>query len=763
MKRRFLTALFAGAFAQLICGQFPQRSWVDNFSYNKGQFVVAGKGKVYCSTNSGIIVADTGHNSVSRLSTVNGLTETNLRTIGWSEETATLIIAYSSTNVDLLKGNVVSNIPEIMRKNIPGLKEIYRIRTQGSHAYLACSFGIVVIDLVRLEIHDTWKPGTGTESNPVYDLAFTGGKVMAATATGVFEAPLSSQGLAYFGNWSRNQDLPSPAAAYNCIAVSGQRIYVNRVSAAAGGDTVFMHNGTWQFLYSTNGMPNHTFETSQAGELIVASALDVRSFSQSGNPLKVISGYGSTGALPSNAIRTGSTTWIADKQAGLVAVTGSTGYDIYLPDGPGYNSVIYLTASGGTVYVAGGAVDNAWNNTWKMLEVSYQSDNRWTSHPQSAFRDAMRVIPGNNDNYFVSTWGMGLLEFSGTTLLNQYNEYNSPLNSIIPGSPYTRLCGMAFDKEGNLWIVHSGVTGNIKVLKPDRSWISFPVTIEAPTIGDIIISRSGIKWIVLPRGYGLYIIDDNNTPENFTDDTYRKMIVRDTDDKVISNVYSIAEDLDGTIWVGTDQGPAIYYNPDRAVKEDIKAVRIKIPRDDGSGLADYLLGTEIITSIAVDGANRKWVGTFGSGAYLLSADGTRQIAHFTTDNSPLPSNTVVSVSADLSTGLVWMGTANGIIAYRSDAPAGSDRFSSLYAYPNPVRPDYQGPVTIAGLVRDASVKITDISGNLVYETTSTGGEAVWDLNNYRGQRVSSGVYLVFCAAPDGSDSGVTKILVITGR
>ena len=176
-----------------------------------------------------------------------------------------------------------------------------------------------------------------------------------------------------------------------------------------------------------------------------------------------------------------------------------------------------------------------------------------------------------------------------------------------------------------------------------------------------------------------------------------------------------------------------------------------------------MLGTEIITSIAVDGANRKWVGTFNSGVYLLSADGTSTIARFNTDNSPLPSNTIVSVASDLSTGLIWLGTSNGVIAYRSDAPAGEAVLSSVYSYPNPVRPEYQGPVTIAGLVRDTNVRITDISGNLVFETTSTGSEANWDLMNYKGERVSSGVYLVFCASPDGTGSAITKILVVTSR
>ncbi|MBE0675802.1 MAG: hypothetical protein IH591_14175, partial [Bacteroidales bacterium] len=734
MKPRLLISLLAIIVSSVLHGQYPLRSWIDNYSYNNGSIVVAGNNKIFCCTSSGIITADTEYNSVSRISTVNGLTETGLSTIGWSEENSTLIIAYASTNIDLLTGNEVVNIPEVMRKSIPGLKEIYRIRTMENFAYLACSFGIVIVDLSKKEIHDTWKPGTGTDLNPVFDITFNDGKVFAATASGIYEGSLSSQGLAFFGNWSRHEGLPSPSASYNCIAAAGNRVFANKPSSVSG-DSVFMFNGAWQFIYKTDGASNKTFEKTSLNELIVSSVSDVRILNQSGSLLRTVDEYLSVDATPSNAIKTGNTLWIADAVHGLVSVDASGSASQYLPDGPQYNSVANIVAANGKIYTAGGAVDNAWNNTWKMLEVSFREDGRWTSLPVSIFRDAMRVIPGKENNYFVSTWGMGLLEYSGTTLLNHYNEYNSPLSSIIPGQRYTRLCGMAFDSEDNLWIVHSGVTENIKILKPDRTWVTLPVTIEAPTIGDIIIAKSGLKWIVLPRGYGLFIIDDNKTPYQPGDDIYRKIVVRDTDDKIISNVYSVTEDLDGNIWVGTDQGPAIYYNPDRITSEDIKAVRIKIPRNDGTGLADYMLGTEIITSIAIDGANRKWIGTFNSGAYLLSADGTKKVTHFTADNSPLPSNTIVSVSSDLSTGLIWFGTPDGIISFRGDAPAGNDQFSNVYAFPNPVRPDYEGPLTIAGLVRDSNVKITDISGNLVFETTSTGGEATWDLLNYRGERV----------------------------
>jgi ligand-binding sensor domain-containing protein len=287
-----------------------------------------------------------------------------------------------------------------------------------------------------------------------------------------------------------------------------------------------------------------------------------------------------------------------------------------------------------------------------------------------------------------------------------------------------------------------------------------PVTVEAPTIGDLLITRSGQKWIILPRGNGLFILDDNNTPDYFPDDRYKKMLITDSESKVITYVYSLAEDLDGNIWVGTDQGPLIYYNPEKVLDENLKAFRIKIPRNDGSGLADYMLGTEVITSIAVDGANRKWLGTLSSGAYLLSPDGTTRLRNFNEANSPIFANSISSVAVDDRSGYIWFATSKGVISVRGDATAGKDKFSGVYSFPNPVREDFTGNVTVTGLMRDTQIRITDVSGNLVYKTVSDGGEASWDLTTYNGKHVATGVYLVFCASSDGSQSCVTKILVI---
>jgi ligand-binding sensor domain-containing protein len=287
-----------------------------------------------------------------------------------------------------------------------------------------------------------------------------------------------------------------------------------------------------------------------------------------------------------------------------------------------------------------------------------------------------------------------------------------------------------------------------------------PLTINAPVIGDIIITTIGQKWIILPRGYGLFILDDNKTPDIFSDDRSKKLLVQDSENQPISLVYSIAEDLDGNIWVGTDQGPLIYFNPEKVFDVDLKASRIKIPRNDGTNFADYMLKTETITSIAVDGANRKWLGTTGSGAYLLSPDGTSQIKNFNEQNSPILSNSIVTLAVDNKSGEVWFGTSKGVQSVRGDATAGEEKFSKVYSFPNPVREDFTGNVTITGLIRDSQIRITDISGNLVYETASDGGQASWNLKNYAGKRVATGVYLVFCASKDGTQSYVTKMLVI---
>jgi len=504
--------------------------------------------------------------------------------------------------------------------------------------------------------------------------------------------------------------------------------------------------------------------TAAGNNVSLATTSALRIYSTQGVLQREITGYASGTANPVTATVTGQTLWIADASAGLVATDDYSTYVSHTLPGPYTNNVADIHFAGNNFYVTGGTVDNAWGNVYRPLQVFTGSGDKWSSTIlyRTEDRDAMRVIsdPEDESRYFVSSWGNGLYEFRDDEMVMNYNQENSPLSSIIPGENFTRICGLAFDRDGNLWMTQSGVPGNLKALTPDGNWISTSLNLGVPVTGDMVIDRNGFIWVILPRGYGLLVYDPAGTPATLTDDRYLRLQVTDTEGHVMNNLFSIAADSDGSIWLGTDMGPAVYYNPGKAFTGELKATRIKIPRNDGSGLADYLLGTETVTTICVDGADRKWLGTMSSGAWLMSDDGKEELIHFNSSNSPLLSDNIVKINVNPVSGEVWFGTSEGIISFRGDATAGKEDFSSVYVFPNPVREDFEGVVTVTGLVENSSVKITDISGNLVYETTSTGGQATWDLRNYRSERAATGVYLVFCSNEDGSLARVIKMLVI---
>jgi hypothetical protein len=747
--------------AALLNGQTTIGSWSDHLVYNTADCIAVGAEEVFASTGSSLLIYNKKFDELKKMSRINGLTETGISTISWSEENKTLIIAYISTNIDLLINNNIYNIPDISRKYIPGQKEINRIRTKGKFAYMACSFGIVVVDLTKKEILDTWKPGPGTESTEVWDIAFGNDKIYAATSTGIYSADLTDPGLSYFGNWKLNTLLPNPVGKYTSIIFSENKLYVNLTDPLFAGDRVYAVNDNVSLFSFISGVYNRSFDDAPDG-FTISSANSVKIFSSNGSLSKTISSFGWGSPNISQAVIDNGDIWIADINSGLIKGENLTEFKMLILPGPVSNSAFNITSYNGKTIICGGATDASWNNQGRSMQISIFNNNAWSSLTPGTIIDPMRTLidPDDVNHIFISTWGRGLLEYKNNILVKQFDETNSPLQTIIPGQHYVRICGMAMDKSKYLWITQTEVQGSLKILKPDGSWIVNPVTIDAPTIGDIIITARGQKWIVLPRGHGLFVLDDNNTPDVFSDDKYKKLLVQDQENQVVSFVYSVAEDLDGNIWVGTDQGPLIYYNPEQVFDNDLKASRIKIPRNDGTNLADYMLKTETITSIAVDGANRKWIGTSGSGAYLLSADGTAQILNFNEQNSPLLSNNIVSLAVDNKTGDVWFGTTKGVQSYRGNATEGGAKFTKVYTFPDPVREDFTGNVTITGLIKDTQVKITDISGNLVFETVSDGGLASWDLKNYTGRRVATGVYLVFCASKDGSQSCVTKMLVI---
>ncbi len=465
-------------------------------------------------------------------------------------------------------------------------------------------------------------------------------------------------------------------------------------------------------------------------------------------------------------LATDETLWIADKGLGLVR--SRPGEDLFSvhPNGPYDLNVVSLEDVNSTLIGVGGGFSASLNNLYRTAFVYRFRDKSWNNWISNEYRDpvAIAIDPDDASHYFIGTWGYGLLEFKDNSFSTSYNENNSSLQTIIPNDKFIRIGGLAFDSRKNLWVPNSGVNSPVSVLKNDGTWKSFAIgkAVNSNNIGKIIVTRDDVIWMLLPGGNGIFVYDYNGTIDNMDDDQYRRLSVVDKNGKLITNdVESIAEDRQGNIWLGTNQGVLVYYSPSRVFTDNLfYASQVYVPRNDGTSNADLLLVTETVTSIKVDGADRKWFGTKNGGVFLVSEDGTKQIHSFNTDNSPLLSNSITDMAIDDKTGEVFFGTYNGIISYISDATGPNQTFSDVYVYPNPVRPGYQGDIVINGLVESTYVKITDLNGNLVYETMSQGGTAVWNGKNLRGDRVSTGVYLVFCTNEDGSLTHVTKLMFI---
>jgi|WetSurMetagenome_2_1015567.scaffolds.fasta_scaffold00466_11 hypothetical protein len=752
--------------APAICyGQTRVGSWTDHLSFNSSECLTSGNNKVFSSAGHAILIRDLQNNTSEKLTRLDGLNETKIKSIAWSDQEGCLVIGYSNTNIDVVKDKNITNISDIERKYISGLKEINTVRTSGKYAYFSCSFGIVILDLENFVITDTWKPGSDSNSNTVYDIAFLNGNIYAATGTGVYYASVSASGLSYFENWSRVESLTYPDADYRTISAYGGYIYASCPSLSTGTDLLYRIStgGSSALLYSEENRTIRSVEAGSGGILVTTNA-PVMLLSETGTIEKTISTYSWGSPNANQSISYKGAIWIADQSVGLVETTDYSSFNNYVLDGPYTNNVADIVITDSKTFVTGGAVTSAWGNVYRPLQVFNLSGDSWNNKLLYGTndRDAMRVAvdPKNSSHYFVSSWGNGIYEFLDGEMIKNYNQDNSPLTSILPGGAYCRVCGLAFDKNDNLWVVQSGVQSNLKMLKPDGTWVTTGLTLSAPVAGEMVIAQNGFIWVTLPKGYGVLVYDPANTPDNTNDDKYEVLQVEDATRTVLNQIYSIAEDLDGNIWLGTDAGPAVYYTPEKAFTSGIKVTRIKIPRNDGSGLADYLLSTETITSVAIDGANRKWFGTLSSGVYFVSEDCLTQLKSFNTSNSPLLSDQIVKIAIDGEDGEVLFGTADGMISYRGTATSGENNYSGLYVFPNPVRETFTGVVTITGLVENSTVKITDISGNLVFEGTSTGGQLTWDMLNYKGKRVNTGVYLVFCSNSDGSLSSMTKMLII---
>jgi hypothetical protein len=765
--------------AQLAIGQ-----WREHLSYKRGISITQSPDKVFCATESGIFFLQKTDNTIKRLSKITGLSDVGVNTIRYNDYNGEILIAYKNANIDIVQDKNIYNIPDIKRAIITANKTINNIHFRNELAYLACGFGIVVLDMNKKEIKDTYYIGINGGFINVRDITSDENYLYAATDSGVYRASWSSPNLADFNSWNKLSGIPK--GIYNAIAALNGQVYANYsgnlMTGSFQNDTVFSYDGTsWSKPKISDTMNYTPLKKMEVWNnyLVISFAYSVDFFDANGNWTgKRISSYNTGFQMePRQAIVDNGNqkvTWIADYLNGIIKnydVWG--GSDFFYPNGPNTSEVYAMSISNEDLWVARGDHDDTWNSLYKEAEAYKFSNETWSSFTKKNIPalDTMRDIvsiaidPTNKEHVYLSALGTGLLELNNGSLTKIWNETNSTLQPIISGNYRSlRIFGSVFDKDGNLWVSNSSVANILSVRKKDGSWQGFPLgsQFNLPTAGSLIVNKYNQKWVLLPREGGLMVFNENGTWQTNDDDVIHISFPNDINNisgnssDLPNRILCIAEDHDGEIWAGTDKGIAVFYCPDQ-IFSGCKAQQIFIQQE---GHTQLLLLTEVVTAIAVDGANRKWIGTQNSGVYLMSADGTQQIHHFTVDNSPLLSNEISSIVINPKTGEVFFGTSNGIISYRSDATEGLEDFTDVYVFPNPVYPGYEGPIAITGLVENADVKITDVSGTLVYQTKSLGGQAIWYGKNFKGEKAHSGVYLVFCASADGSKTYVTKILVV---
>lgn len=729
--------------------------------------------KTYAATPYDLFVYDATDNSIELLNKVNGLSDIGVSTIRYSNTYKTLLVAYKNTNIDLITESGITNIHDIKDKDLIGNKTINKVMLDDKYAYLACGFGIVVLNLERNEIHDTYLIGPNGSFIDVMDIAMFNNRIYAATASGIYTASKDSPNLADYNQWTKDTQIPYPGAAYNHLEPFAGKLYANYTRNSFNADTLFVYDGTaWNYFNKENNSLRAQLRAYD-DRFLVVNNYNVQVYDQDMVLNQTIYSPEGKGIEPqAAALDAQKQVWIGDKRSGLIKSfnNGFSG-EFILPNGPATTSVYELKARGEQVWVASGGRASNWAKLYMVDGIFSYDGAQWKTHNRlntPAFDTisdfvCVAIDPQANGKAFVGSWQEGVIEFTDNSLSNVYSENNSSLQHWVADPNLVNISGLDFDSYNNLWVANTGANNILSMRSPAGAWKSFNLGSSGSGIdvANMIVDKNNFKWIIRRQEGFLMVFNDNNTIDNPADDRTKVLSSSPGNGGIPGNqVFSMAVDQDGAVWVGTDAGPAVFYSPERIFQQGVNydAQQILVPRNDGTGQADILLGNEKILAIAVDGSNKKWFGT-ENGVFLMSKDGLEQIHNFNTDNSPLLSNLVNSI-AITDNGEVFFGTGNGIISFKGVATPGGETNQDVYAYPNPVRENFVGPVAIKGLVRDAIVKITDVSGNLVFETRAEGGQAIWDGNTLNGNKVKPGIYLVFVSNSDGAETLVTKIMMM---
>lgn len=734
-------------------------------SYWTSTYSLAAGHTVYALYDGNLLAYDTEDNSIRTFDWNNGLSDIHIAHMDYSKEAGKLILVYDNGNIDLLNADgEIHNLSSLKDKVLAG-KEVIQICIDGSMAYLTTSFGFVEVDLKEEVFANMYQ-----FSSTVNSVAIWKDYVCMATTEGLYYCPRKDN-MHQWSNWKQVNDTKN---ILQIVSFRDKLFY--RLSWAV----YYIDPETGK--YKNNGQGRYSFMRKfddmilwgNATSLVLCTELDQLQTIEMTNDWQ-------------DLCYEKGTFWMSEGDAGLGAYKLDGDHFVRTtgpiqPNSPMKDLAYRMHWEGDRLLVAGGI--NTIASTYNTPTAMYFEDHTWTNLPQmeapeeyanfnSANTTDLVQDPKNTNHFFASQHRNGLIEYLGNKVLHFYNCDNSPIQSILPDvDRYYNYCscsGLQYDKDGNLWMLNSETDTIVRVLKHDGKWTSlyYKEIAGVSLCDDYLMHSSGLIFLNSRRmdNRGFFCFDTGGTLNSTRDDRHilRSSIVnQDGTAYTPDEFYCLTEDLDGRIWCGTNLGVFVINEPKKFFDDDFRFEQVKISRNDGSGLADYLLSGVSISCIEIDGANRKWVGTHTNGIYLLSADGTEMLQHFTPEDSPLPSKTIQCIAVHPTTGRVFIGTDHGLCSYVSDATEAVSELGSeeIVAFPNPVGPDYTGPIAVKGLSMNCEVKILSTTGQLIWSGISSGGTITWNGCNSQGRRVASGVYHIVASNAEGKKAIVSRIIVL---
>jgi sugar lactone lactonase YvrE len=773
-----LAAIAVNAQSQLDTTDFPPLKigdWRQHLPWQRTVHVSQSASKIYFATEWAVVELDKTDRTANFITKVEGLSDVGINLIRYNQAAKALIISYTNSNLDLYypaDGSVL-NLPFIQKNpNIIGDKKVYDVFFSGTSAYFACGFGILKFDMEAAEAEYTVFTNIAVKSVSQY-----GGYLWASTDDGLFRLPENDENPADFGRWKMvgtTEGFPvgdayGPLRNWNNALYLG---YDNKLLRLEGGtvtEIASLQNRAVKFL------------TAEGTGLVIAWTNEsnfgigsVEYLEPSGTRSEI---HGPCGAeFPLYAIESDTKKfWFSDQNDAFRYYDHALGQcDKFAFNSPFRHISTEISIANNKVYLA---TPGAQSNLAPLYEfrsgVYVFEDNAWTRFtgetnpeikPFDCDKDMWRVAahPEEDNKVYIGSFVGGLIEATTVGATTQcYTKDNSILEDAgESGDNRTAIGGMAFDADNNLWISNFSSSAPIAVKKADNTWKNFPAA-PANKVLQVAVDQAGYKWFVLTFNAGLMVFDSGSDIDDTSDDRY-KIITTANSVLPTNTINCVTVDLDGDVWVGTQQGVVSFECGSNVFSTENPCLgRRRIVNVDGFN--GYLLETEDVRTIAVDGANRKWFGTT-NGIFVQSPDGLTQVARYTNTNSPLFDNAITDIAINTKNGEIWIGTEKGVLSVRGEATVGGKvNKKTAYAYPNPVQPDYDGPIAINGLARDANVKITDVAGNLVFEGKSLGGQAVWDGRDYLGRRVASGVYLIYATSQatfDEPDAIITKVIIL---